>query len=58
LEGEFVAGGMGGDYTHPMRVAKPSSTKIARPLVEVQSGSRNLTADVRFAAFLQGVTES
>jgi hypothetical protein len=39
LEGEFVAGGMGGDYTHPETACKATPPKMARPEVEVKSGA-------------------
>src|SRR3712207_3971624 len=51
LEGEFVAGGMGADYTRPMEVGKRSRTISARPQVEVESGAGWLTPDRPFAAF-------
>src|SRR5690242_5698674 len=58
LEGEFVAGGMGGDYTRPARASKPLAVKMPPPLLEVQRDAGRLTLEVRFAAFLTLVTTS
>jgi hypothetical protein len=35
--GEFVAGGMGGDYTSRERACKPTWANSARPEVEVET---------------------
>jgi hypothetical protein len=37
FEGEFVAGGMGGDYTSRKAACKPSRKKIRRPELEVET---------------------
>jgi hypothetical protein len=50
LEGEFVAGGMGGDYTSQRPSCNAIPTKIARPLLEVESSAGRLMAKVVFAA--------
>jgi hypothetical protein len=39
LEGEFVAGGMGGDYTHPEVACKRRMRKIPTAEVEVKSAA-------------------
>jgi hypothetical protein len=50
LEGEFVAGGMGGDYTSQKPSCNAIPIKIARPLLEVQSSAGRLMANGGFAA--------
>jgi len=50
FEGEFVAGGMGGDYTSQKPPCNAIPVKIARPLLEVQSGAGCLTLKPVFAA--------
>jgi len=50
LEGEFVADGMGGDYTSQRGCCNAIPAKIARPLLEVKSGADRLMAKAGFAA--------
>jgi hypothetical protein len=50
LEGEFVAGGMGGDYTSQRPSCNAIRTKIARPLLEVERSADRLKAKAAFAA--------